>query len=464
MTKPLHLSISGEALFRFAVLSQVLAKTGQGEDRADAVAAVAALKHADTSGSKRKVSDRSIYRWLSAYEKGGIAGLEPAHRARSRTSQVLPEALLDFLMLEKQQDDSASIPELIRRAREHGVVKPAEAVERSTVYRVLKRRGLRMTRRRRAKDRDSRRFAYPHRMDMVLCDGKHFRAGAQRQKRLALFYLDNATRLGLHVVVGTSETAELFQRGLYECICKFGLMTALYMDQGPGFIAEDTLTVVARLGVLLIHGEAGYPEGRGAIERFNRTAAADILRGLDGRPDVDPGRGALELRLQHYLNEVYAHRPHEGLAGETPWQRFDGDQRPLRFPKDDHDLRRNFEVYIERRVSNDHVVSVDAVDYEMPTGYAGQKIVLRRRLLDQGLGFLHEGRIIDLQPVDLAANARARRAKGKSPQPDTQPVPRPSAADLKFQRDFGPIVGADGGFDDLDGPSIDDPGYEEIPW
>ena len=124
---------------------------------------------------------------------------------------------------------------------------------------------------------------------------------------------------------------------------------------------------------------AGYKEGRGKIERFNRTAKADVLRGLDGRPDVDPSCGALELRLSHYCEHVYAQRAHEGLGGATPWQQFRNDPKPLRFPDDSDGLRAKFEVWVERRVSNDHVVSVDAVDYEMPKGYGGLQVVLRRR-------------------------------------------------------------------------------------
>jgi hypothetical protein len=44
-------------------------------------------------------------------------------------------------------------------------------------------------------NRDSRRFVYPHRMQMVLCDGKHFRAGAARLRSMAYFFLDDATRM-----------------------------------------------------------------------------------------------------------------------------------------------------------------------------------------------------------------------------------------------------------------------------
>jgi transposase InsO family protein len=455
---------SSEALSRFAIVSQVLARMRGGEDRANAIAAAAACEFTLFDGSSRDVSSRSLYRWLGAYEERGIAGLEPGVRACKKPSRTLSEAFVEFLVVEKRRDHPASIPELISRAKERGVLAPHDSVDRSTAYRTAKRLGLRLTRCKRAKDRDARRFAYPHRLDMVLCDGKHFRAGPTRSKRVALFFLDDATRYVLHVVVGSSETKELFLRGLYGCLTKHGHIGALYMDRGPGFIAEDTIAVLAKLTIPLIHGETGYKEGRGKIERFNRTAKADVLRGLDGRPDVDPACGALELRLSHYCEHVYAQRAHEGLDGMTPLQRFRNDPKPLRFPDDSEGLRQKFEVAVERRVSNDHVVSVDAVDYEMPKGYGGQQVVLRRRLLDGGVGFLHEGRVIDLHRVDLTSNAHAKRAKDDAGHDDTQPMPSQSAADVSFARDFGPIVGSDGGFVPPQDNRDADLSEEGLPW
>lgn len=455
---------SSEALSRFAILSQVTARMHAGQERADAIGAVASCEFTLFDGSPRRVSERSLYRWLGAYEERGIAGLEPGVRTSKKPSLSLPEAFVEFLAREKRRDHPASIPELISRAKERGVLAPHDAVDRSTVYRTAKRLGLRVTRGKRAKDRDARRFAYPHRMDMVLCDGKHFRAGQTRTKRVALFFLDDATRYVLHVVVGSSETKELFLRGLYGCLTKHGHMCALYMDRGPGFIAEDTVSVLAKLTIPLIHGEAGYKEGRGKIERFNRTAKADVLRGLDGRPDVDPSCGALELRLSHYCAHVYAQRAHEGLDGATPWQRFHSDPKPLRFPNDSEGLRQKFELCVERRVSNDHIVSVGAVDYEVPKGYGGQKVVLRRRLLDGGIGFLHQGRVIDLHRVDLTGNARAKRTTDDAGHDDAQAVPSQSSADLSFLRDFGPIVSGDGGFVTPQDNHDADMSGEALPW
>jgi transposase InsO family protein len=450
---------SSRALFRYSIVAQVIARMQAGEPPVVAIRTVAGREHVAFDGSARRISERSLYRWLAAFRRGGVVGLEPKGREAVSPSIVLHDDLVDFLVAEKRRDLRASVPELIRRARALGIVKPGQAVQRSTVYRTCKRLGLPLARSKRAKDRDARRFAYPHRMDMVLCDGKYFRVGERRNKRVVLFYLDDATRYPLHSVVGTTETTELFLRGLYECIVKHGYMSAVYLDRGPGFIAEDTIAVFARLEIPLLYGEVGYKEGRGKIERFNRTAKADLLRNLDGRPDIDPAYGALELRIRHYTDKVYAHRPHESLDGDTPWRRFHGDPRPLRFPEDRRSLQAKFEIWIERRVSADHVVSINSTDYETPRGYGGQKIVLRRRLLDGGIGFLHEGKIIDLHPVDLHRNARSPRARPDADRDPPQAVLPATAADLAFLHDFGPVVDGDGGV----GSPDDDP-PEDIPW
>ncbi len=436
---------SSAALFRFTVVSQVLARMHGGEPLAEAICAVARVDHVRWDGVVRLVSERSIRRWVAAYESNGMDGLEPKTRSLEITANVLPVEFREFLVREKLKDHAASIPEVIRRAVEHGILLDDHGLDRSTVYRTARRLGLPLARRKQAKDRDSRRFAFPHRMDMVLCDGKHFRAGEQRKKRVALFFIDDATRYILHVVVGTSETAALFQRGLYECLTRHGYMSVLYLDRGPGFIAEDTVDVIGNLNIPLIHGEAGYKEGRGKVERFNQTVNADVLRGLVGRPDIDPACGALELRLGHYVHKVYAHRPHESLAGKTPAERFTDDTRPLRFPEDHAELERKFQLSFNRRVSTDHVVSVDGIEYEMPRGYAGTKVTLHRKVLIGTIHFVHQGKLIELQPVDRAANAHAQRARD-SRDDEVQPMPPITAAELSFSRDFQPIIDADGGF------------------
>ncbi len=441
--------LDDESLFRFQVVSSVRALELRGTPRRKAVAQVADQLHPTLDGSLRRISKRSVYRWLAAYERSDIDGLRTQQRPKVPTSKILPADFVEFLQSEKQFDSVASVPEIIRRARLRGILGPKQAVDRTTVWRACQRMKLPTRDRPHKRDADTRRFAHPHRMSVVLCDGKHFRAGPTRQRRVALFFLDDASRYGIHVVVGTSENTVIFLRGLYETIRRCGFADVYFLDGGPGFISSDTISVIAALPFAhLVHGTANYPEGHGKIEKFNQTALHDVLRSFDGALDVDPDCGALALRLQHYLSRVYNHRPHESLDGETPAQRFERDERPLRFPEDDDKLRQHFLVTEDRKVSPDHVISLDGTDYEAPRGTARRWSTVYRHVFTGDLWVLHEGKLVGLAPVDLAQNARDRRAKPRlTPETSHNPPPK-TAATLAFEQDFAPVVGPDGGFSD----------------
>jgi putative transposase len=437
------------------VVSEVRARVLAGLSVSRAVTEVVKLPHVDQLGRPWTLSPRSVRRWVEAYAEGSLAALEDKPRPRSGGSRVLSPDLLSFLRQQKVADERASIPELIRRARELGVLGTHERVDRTSVWRACNRIGLPVTRQKRQAQKDVRSFAYPNRMLMVLCDGKHFRAGAGRLKRVALAFLDDATRFALDAFVDTSENTLLFLSGLREVITRFGLMSALFMDRGPGFRSDDTHAACARLGIAYIHGTAAYPEGHGKIEKFNQTWDSQLLRGFDGHPEIDPDPGALRARLRHFLHEVYNKTPHEGLDGDTPEQRWSADPRSLRFPRDRAWLDSRFVTTFSRTVTSHNLIPYEGVDYELPRGHAGTVISVERSLLDGTLRILHDGRMVEIKPVDRVANAYARRAKASaSDNADTSPAPLVhTAATLAYQRDFAPMVGPDGGYSQGDDES-----------
>ncbi len=440
---------SAEALLRYSILAQVEALLVGGCRAAAAVREVAARQHADPAGRAVRVSARTIQRWRAAYTESGIAGLEPKSRKRTDTSEVLNETLIAFFKTEKESDPRASVPELIRRARERGILHGP--IDRTTVWRVCRRMGLPTRLRPTKREGDIRRWSYPHRGQCVLCDGKYFRAGAGRLRRVALFFLDDATRFALGVRVGHSESSRLFLQGLHEVVMAHGLPELLFLDRGPGFISHDTHAVVqGGLGAWLVHGTAKYPQGRGVIERFNRTAQDQVLRSLDKAIQVDPNPEALTLRLRHYLDR-YNDTPHETLRGDTPRQRWEAG-RPLRFPDDEADLRRRFVV--QRKVSADHIIQAGGKLWEAPRGLGEQTVQIARHVLEDKLWVLHEGKYVELAELDAHANATDRRGKAEGPVP-TEGVPK-TAATGAFEQDMQAVVGPDGGFHDHE-PDPTDP-------
>ena len=434
--------ISSAVLLRYSILGQVEALILSGWAPGAAVREVAGRSHAHPDGHAVHVSVRTIQRWRAAYGEGGVAALEPGNRTRTKTSVALSPQLVAFLQAEKERDPRASVPELLRRAKLQGIVPEDLPLDRTTAWRACRRMGL-PTRARPAKpEGDMRRWRYPHRMQCVLADGKHFRAGGSRRRRVALFFLDDATRYGLDVLVGPSESTAVFLRGLYDLVLKHGLPDLLYVDRGPGFISGDTLAVVhSGLGTWLIHGKARYPQGHGAVERFHRTAHEQVLRGMDGAAEVDPDCGALTLRLRHYLQR-YNDTPHETLAGDTPGQRWE-QGRPLRFPEDETDLQRRFVVREHRKVSADHVIKIDGRLWEAPRGLGDTPVEVIRHVLDGRLWVVHEGRTVLLNELDPHANATAPRG-ADHPLP-SEGIPT-TAAGLAYDQDMLPLVDPDGGF------------------
>jgi putative transposase len=438
------ITLSGEALFRHHVVSQVQARMLRGEPLASAVRDVAASEHVDLDGTLRSVSVRSLYRWVAAFATGGRVALEPAPRPHTASSAVLPQALVAFVVAEHAVDAKASIPELIRRARARGVIAATQPVDRSTVYRACQRLGLAIGRRSTARDADMRRFAYPHRMMMVLADGKHFRAGLRRVRRVALFFLDDATRRALGVRVGTAETTAAFLHGTYDVVRRHGAMDVMFFDRGPGFISHDTHAAIARLPAAFVHGRARYPQGHGKIERFHQSAWNGVLRGLAGRVQIDDDCTALTLRLGHWLEHVYNHTPHEALDGATPVECWDRDPRALRFPSSDAWLRERFLLVETRAVSNDNVIAYAGVDFEVPRGHAGTRLAVLRQVLDGTLWIQGDARLVQLHPVDLAFNATSRRGH-RTPREEPAETTPVTAAETLFDHEFGPAVDRDGG-------------------
>ncbi len=439
--------ISPDALLRYSVLAKVESLVLAGSSPSDAVREVAGQQHAYLDGRLVLVSVRTLQRWRAAYANDGIEGLVPKSRKRTETSVVLSDALVAFLRTEKQLDPRASVPELLRRAETLGIIAADLHIDRTTAWRACRRMGLPTRSGPSKHEGDMRRWRYPHRMQCVLADGKHIRVGEARLRRVVLFFLDDATRYGLYALVGTSESTELFLHGLYGMVTMHGLPDLMYLDRGPGFISNDTFAVVqGGLKAWLIHGKARYPQGHGALERFNRTAADQLLRSLDGCIGVDPDCHALTLRVRHFLDR-YNDAPHETFAGDTPRQRWEAG-RPLRFPEDQTDLYRRFVVHEPKKVSTDHVIKAGGQLWEAPRGMGDTWVQVARHVLDGRFWVLHEGRMVLLTELDPHANATERRNYNKDDQPTSSEGTPITAARIAFDHDLRPLVDSDGGFRD----------------
>jgi transposase InsO family protein len=441
--------LKNRVIDRYAVLSIVFSKQAMGLSLREAIVETSKLEFYSTAGQSMRLSLRTIYRWSLAFKSAGLSGLTPKSRLKEISSRVLPSSFTDFMVNEKKIDTDASIPDIILRAEIINIIKQGQ-VNRCTAWRAARNLNLPIFSDKRPKDEDMRRFAHANRMVMLLCDGKHFRAGPKKCKRMVYLYLDDCSRKVLLAVVGESETARLFLRGLFAVIEKVGLMDNCYLDRGPGFIAKMGFTICARIGVGLIHGRARYPQGHGKIERFNQTCMNALLRSIAKDPTIDPDCKALEHRINHYISQMYNLRPHEGIEGLSPENKWSSDPRPLRMPCDMKILESHFIISFQRTVSRDNVVMIKNTGFEMPTGYAGMRVEVFDHILEGRLTVLHELKHVTLHPVDLEANARAERRRRVEKERPPPPGPAKTAAQRLYDRDHKTIVTSGGDYYEKD--------------
>lgn len=419
---------------RFLSISLLLVKLDSSGSTRSAIAEV--IETVELSHSIR-LNEKTLYRWLSRYHSEGWAFRED--KPRKSSCFALKDEFVEFLKQEKENDPPASIPEIIKRARASGIISEDCAVDRSTVYRAARRLNLPFVKHASSK-MIAKPFSYKHRMQMLLCDGKHFRANGK--KRVAFFYLDDATRHILGVKVSSSESSAVFIKGLYEVISKYGLMERIYVDHGSAFNCNHVKSVSIKLDVPVILGKVGYPEGRGKVERFNQTVFVACLRSLD-KDGIDSSYASLTLRIEHYLKKFYSQEIHSEL-GIAPQSAFHNDTRTLKFLATSNELEECFCIRENRKVRSDNCITYNGVIYQLPYGYAGKRINLDFNLIKQTLHFISDTSSILLHEADPEANAR--RAPFRSPKIDPKPPDFMTAAEIAFNKDFQPIVDHDGGF------------------
>ena len=153
----------------------------------------------------------------------------------------------------------------------------------------------------------------------------------------------------------------------------------------------------------------------GKIERFFRTVREQFLANL--HPNSEMTLSQLNQLFSSWLRTEYHHRHHSGID-VRPIYKLQSSIATYPLKRiDEETLSEFFMVSVERTVSNDCIVSFQAIHYEVPPAYVGNRVVLKYLqerpteiyLYDNGI------RIQRLHPVDTMANGKTYRPGPRDP-------------------------------------------------
>jgi transposase InsO family protein len=399
----------------------------------------ASHRYAIPGSHRTEVAAETMRGWLRAWRKGGFDALRPKPRADQGQARAIPQEVTDLLCTIKEDKRELSVRMVIEAARASGEVPGEMELAPATVHRLLSRQGLMAKRPEEPTSKDRRHFAFDKANELWMSDVMHAVPvtveSQRRYKTYLIAFLDDATRVVPFAAFALSENTAAFLPILEQAIRRRGLPKRLYVDNGAVYRSHHLELVCAKLGITLIHSRPYVPQGRGKIERFFRTVRMQFLPLLS--PQDTASLETLNRRLWAFIEGEYHHRPHKGLGGETPLDRWAQICDEVRLPEPGLDLAELFLFEEKRKVARDRTVSLRGALYEVDAVLVGQTVTLRfdPTRPERKVEVWHVGRKVGAaKPVDAYANCFVKRDHAtKSLSPSRAPEAPPEGLRL---RDF----------------------------
>jgi len=326
-------------------------------------------------------SASTLEAWFYAYRAGGFAALQRKPRKDKGSRKALSPEAIEALLQLRRQHPQLTVQVLVRRLVEQGRLQRG-TFSMPSVYRVLAAHALDRRSLRHAPpplSGPTKAFETPHANELWMADlmfGPTLKLASGQVLYTRLFaLLDDCSRLIPHAQYYLSEDLSCFLDCFRQALSRRGLPHKLYTDRGKIFTSQHLQIVCANLQIRLLHAKPYAAWSRGKLERFFRTLQEDFEARLVLEPV--PTLDALNQRLWRWLEVEYHQRPHRGLEGQSPAERFSARAVALRTADPHTDWQRLFLHRAQRRVRLDATVSLEGRFWEVPPHLRGRIIQLR---------------------------------------------------------------------------------------
>jgi transposase InsO family protein len=343
------------------------------------------------------ISRQTGHKWLKRYRQGGYEGLEELSRRPGVSPSATGHEVVQAVLALRDRHPSWGPKKLSRvLTRDLGDSGPSAP----TVARLLKAAGK--IRARRPPVRVWHVEGRPHveakaPNDLWTIDFKGWWRAKNGERCEPLTVRDAMSRLVLAVVVVASTRASTVRRVLERLFTKYGVPSAMLMDNGSPWISTraraglTTLSVwLVSLGIRLYRSRVSSPQDNGGHERMHRDLNELKLSPGGSRRAQQPLCNRWTLDFNHV-------RPHDALGGKTPAEVYGSPpRRPLivRVP-----------VYpagfVTRRVLTSGVITMSGDRVSIGRPLVGQLIGLRYETGLRWRAFFFE---CDLGTIEIAGH------------------------------------------------------------
>jgi len=270
------------------------------------------------------VSEASLSRWKTRYRESGADGLMPKARGQDdkRLGTKIPGAVKDEIIRIKKQK-----PEFgLKRIRQWLFRYQGMKVSGGSIRKTVKAEGLSLAIRPKKKKRSSdriRRFERARAMQLWQSDITQFTLGQYWSRVYLTVFMDDHSRYIVGWKLMSRQTSDLVIDAFKDAVTRFGKPEEVLTDQGRQYFAWRGKSELEKLldqeGIKHVVSRAHHPQTLGKCERFWETVANEFWSRAKPQ-ELEEAR----VRLKHFIDHYNYQRPHQGLDGQVPADRFFG--------------------------------------------------------------------------------------------------------------------------------------------
>jgi transposase InsO family protein len=282
------------------------------------------------------VSRQAVHLWLGKYQKEGLAGLaDHSHRPHFQPRQI--HADVEAVIIQLRSAHPRWGPRRLEYELAKAGVSPVPS--RSTIYRVLVRRGLVAARKRKRRRQDYKRWQREAPMQLWQLDitGSVFLTDGTELKLIS--GIDDHSRFCVIATVVRRATARAVCRAFIAAMRTYGIPDEVLSDNGKQFTGRfgkprpaEVLfeRICRRNGIRQLLTKPYSPTTTGKVERWHQTLQIEFLNDAGPFASIEEAQAAVDAWREEYNHR----RPHQSLDMACPVDKF----RPHRQAGDGLDL------------------------------------------------------------------------------------------------------------------------------
>ncbi len=358
--------------FRFALIAPVIQNLFPDTSRTAYYRRVTENELTLPSGEKVRYSYKTLEKWVSLYQNGGIDALMPRERSDKGQTRALPDVAIEEIFRLKQEYPRLNATQIYHKLVSDGLI-PA-TVNVCAVQRFIKRNDLKYSRNVNIRDRKAfEEEAFGRMWQADTCYLPHITEDGKTRRVYCIMIIDDHSRLQVGGGLFYNDNAYNFQKVLKQAVATYGIPNKLYVDNGCSYANEQLSLICGSIGTVLLHTRVRDGAAKAKVERHFRTLKETWLYTLD----IDSIHSLEQFNglLADYIR-TYNTRFHSGIQA-APFERYENTRDGMKMPRSREWLEECFQNRITRKVRRDATLSIDSVSYDVPMQFIGMKVEIR---------------------------------------------------------------------------------------